>query len=210
VPFVLVIISKEFTVFNKARLFGIVLSSSFLFSSTVFAGWTLDGENSNLYYVTSKAAALSELNSFAELTGSINDNGNAMVSISLGSVDTAIDIRNERMREIVFQVATYPLATISLDSDSSRLASLQPGESYRATHAATLDLHGSEQSLSIDVVISGLQGGGLLVSLAKPLIVNAASFGLAASVEQLREIAGLPSINNNIVVDFTLQYDADN
>jgi len=195
---------------NKTRLFGIVLSSSFLFSSTVFAGWTLDGNNSSLYYVTSKAAALSELNSFAELSGSISDDGNAMVSISLGSVDTAIDIRNERMREIVFQVATYPLASISVDADSSKLASLQPGESYRATHAATLDLHGMQQSLSVEVVVSGLQEGGLLVSLAKPLIVNVASYGLAQSVEQLREIAGLPSINNNIVVDFTLQFDADN
>jgi hypothetical protein len=195
---------------NKTKLLRIVLSSSFLFSSTVFAGWTLDGNNSSLYYVTSKAAAVSELNSFAELSGSISDDGHAMVSISLGSVDTVIDIRNERMREIVFQVATYPLASISVDADSSKLANLQPGESYRATHTATLDLHGMQQPLSVEVVVSGLREGGLLVSLAKPLIVNAASYGLAESVEQLREIAGLPSINNNIVVDFTLQFDAEN
>ena len=195
---------------NKARLFGIVLLTSSLFSSTVFAGWTLDGNNSSLYYVTSKAAVLSEMNSFAELSGSISDDGNAMVSISLGSVDTAIEIRDERMREIVFQVATYPLASISVNADSSKLASLQPGESYRATHAATLDLHGMQQPLSVEVVVSGLQQGGLLVSLVKPLILNVASYGLAESVEQLREIAGLPSINNNIVVDFTLQFDADN
>jgi len=47
------------------------------------------------------------------------------------------------------------------------------------------------------------------VVLAKPLIINAATFGLSVAVEQLREIAGLPSINNNVVVDFTLQFDGD-
>jgi hypothetical protein len=40
----------------------------------------------------------------------------------------------------------------------------------------------------------------------KPLSVAAGSFGLAEAVEQLREIAGLPAINPNVVVDFTLVY----
>ena len=65
-----------------------------------------------------------------------------------------------------------------------------------------------QQTMSVELAVTKLRGGGLLVSLAKPLIVNAASFGLAESVEQLREIAGLPSINNNVVIDFTLQFDA--
>ena len=173
------------------------------------AGWTLNGDSSSLYYVTSKAAAISELNSFAELSGSIADDGSASVNISLGSVDTAIEIRDERMRDIVFQVATYPLATVSMQTNGERLAALATGESFRDTFPATIDLHGSQLNMPMEVAVSKLQNGSLLVSLTKPLIVNVAAFGLAESVEQLREIAGLPSINNNIVVDFTLQFDAD-
>jgi polyisoprenoid-binding protein YceI len=180
-----------------------------IFSQQLQAGWTLDGATSNLYYVTSKAAAVSELNSFEELSGNIADDGSASVSIMLGSVDTAIDIRNERMREIVFQVETYPLATVSLSADAMELNSLSAGDSIRTTYEAILDLHGIVQTLSLDVVVTGLKGGGLQVVLARPLILNAASFGFADEVEQLREIAGLPSINNNVVVDFTLQFDAD-
>jgi len=56
-------------------------------------------------------------------------------------------------------------------------------------------------------LITGQQDGGLLVTLSKPLIVHANTFGLAEGVEELREIAGLPSINNNVVIDFTLQFD---
>lgn len=179
------------------------------FCQSLLAGWSLDGEASSLFYVTSKASAVSELNTFGELSGSIADNGNASVSISLGSVNTAIEIRDERMREFVFQVATYPLATVTLSADAAQLRGLSPGDSIRSSYEAMLDLHGTKQPLTLELVVTRLNGGGLLVALARPLILNAATFGLAEGVEQLRGIAGLPSINNNVVVDFTLQFDAD-
>jgi len=185
----------------------ITLAFTGLFHTTAFAGWTLDSDASSLYYVTSKAAAVSELNSFAELSGSIDDNGNASVAISLASVDTAIDIRNERMREIVFQVASFPLATVSLQAE--QINTMSAGDTRMQTYDAVVDLHGIEATVSVEVMVTALKNGGLLVSLARPLIINAGTFGLADSVEQLREIAGLPSINNNVVVDFTLQFDAD-
>ena len=179
-----------------------------VFSQAGLAGWTLNQENSSLYYITSKAAAVSELNSFTELSGSIDDAGNGNITISLSSVNTAIDIRNERMREIVFQIANYPIATVGLEADGAMLDSLDAGDSYRASYQAGINLHGMQQTMPIELVVSKQKGGGLLVVLARPLIVNAASFGLTESVEQLRVIAGLPSINNNVVVDFTLQFDA--
>ena len=160
-------------------------------------------------FLATTASAVSELNSFAELSGNISDNGQANIAISLGSVDTAIDIRNERMREIVFQVSSYPLASVSLTADTRLIESLVPGENILRSYDITVELHGSEQTMNIDVSMTRLTGGGLQVVLAKPLIVNAASFGLGAAVEELREIAGLPSINNNVVVDFTLQFDPD-
>lgn len=181
--------------------------SSILFSQTSLAAWTVDSSASSLYYVTSKAGAISELNSFGELSGGIDNNGRANVTISLGSVDTAIDIRNERMRDIVFQVADYPVASVSMQTDGDRLSALAVGESFRNSYPVTIELHGSEQSMETEVVVTKLQEGKLLVSLTRPLLINVAAFGLAEAVEQLREIAGLPSINNNIVVDFTLQFD---
>ena len=177
------------------------------FSHAGFAGWTLNQDDSALYYITSKAAAVSELNSFTELSGSINDAGNGTLAISLSSVDTAVDIRNERMRDIVFQVANYPIASISVQANGAMLAGMSAGETVQATFDAVIELHGIQQNMPVELAVNKQESGGLLVVLAKPLIINAASFGLAESVEQLREIAGLPSINNNVVVDFTLQFD---
>ena len=177
------------------------------FSQSSFAGWTLNPVDSALYYITSKAAAVSEMNSFTELSGSIDDAGNGSLAISLSSVDTAVDIRNERMRDIVFQVTNYPIASISVKAEGAMLSAMSAGETVQATFDAVIDLHGMQQSMPVELAVNKQESGGLLIVLAKPLIINAASFGLAESVEQLREIAGLPSINNNVVVDFTLQFD---
>ena len=87
------------------------------------------------------------------------------------------------------------------------LTEMRAGESVQATFEAVIDLHGIQQSMPVQLAVNKQENGGLLIALAKPLIINAASFGLAESVEQLREIAGLPSINNNVVIDFTLQFD---
>jgi len=193
------------------RRFPIISSLIFILltsSQSGFAAWTLNQDDSALYYITSKAAAVSELNSFTELSGSINDAGNGSLAISLSSVDTAVDIRNERMRDIVFQVASYPIASISVQADGAMLAGMSVGETIQATFDAVIELHGIQQNMPVELTVNKQESGGLLVVLAKPLIINAASFGLAESVEQLREIAGLPSINNNVVVDFTLQFDA--
>lgn len=175
-------------------------------SAPAMADWTLDGAASSLYYVTSKAAAISEVNHFTGLSGRVTDAGQATLEIELGSVATNIEIRDQRMRELVFQVDQFPSATVALQVDAAMLSALKPGEVREQQVEARLSLHGVEQTLPARVAITGLAGGALQVHNLEPLLVAAGSFGLAAGVEQLREIAGLPSINPNAVVNFTLVY----
>lgn len=177
-----------------------------LCSATAQADWTLDNDASSLYYVTSKASAISEVNSFRTLTGTISDSGTATLGIDLTSVDTAIEVRDQRMRDLVFQVTTYPGATITVPVDAAALDSMAPGSTTTATHTATVDLHGMQVEYDVELQVIKLAATSVQVQLAKPLLVGAASFGLAEGVEQLREVAGLPSINPNVVVDFTLVY----
>jgi polyisoprenoid-binding protein YceI len=175
-------------------------------ATTVHADWQLDAEASSLYYVTSKAAAVSEINSFATLNGGIDAQGRATLGIDLASVQTNIEIRDQRMREIVFQTEQFPQASVTLQVDAAALAAMAPGSSVTTNVEATLELHGVSQSLPAELQIIKLDADSILVHNSKPLLVAAGSFGLAEGVEQLREIAGLPSINPNVVVDFTLVY----
>src|SRR5688572_8053740 len=87
-------------------------------ASQSHAEWTLDGRASSFFYVTTKAAAVTEVNSFSGLSGGISDEGKASLVIDLETVDTAIEIRDQRMRDLVFQVADFPDATVSVDVDA--------------------------------------------------------------------------------------------
>ena len=83
------------------------------------AGWTLDPERSSVTYLSSKMAAESyaaifEPNRFRRFSGGIGDDGEARVVIDLGSVDTGVERRDERVKEHVFMVAKHPQATVSL------------------------------------------------------------------------------------------------
>ena len=187
----------------KALKTGIV---ALLLSTGAHAEWTLDGAASSFYYVTSKAAAVSEVNSFGGLSGGIADDGTATLAIDLATVNTTIEVRDQRMRDIVFQVAEYPSADITVKIDAAALEAMAPGALNVGSYTATVHLHGLSAEYAADLQVIKLDADSILVNLAKPLLVGAVSFGLAEGVEELRNLAGLPSINPNIVVDFTLVY----
>ena len=187
----------------KALKTGIV---ALLLSTGAHAEWTLDGAASSFYYVTSKAAAVSEVNSFGGLSGGIADDGTATLAIDLATVNTTIEVRDQRMRDIVFQVAEYPSADITVKIDAAALEAMAPGALNVGSYTATVHLHGLSAEYAADLQVIKLDADSILVNLAKPLLVGAISFGLAEGVEELRNLAGLPSINPNIVVDFTLVY----
>jgi len=170
------------------------------------AAWELDGTASSFYYVTSKASAISEINSFTGLSGAITDAGAASLAINLGSVETGIDIRDERMRDIVFQVAQYMEATVSVPVDAAALSALATGDSMTGTYTATVSLHGINQDMAADLKVVKLTDDSIQVSTVRPLIVGAGAFGLTEEVEQLRSLVNLTSINPNNVVNFTLVY----
>ncbi len=175
-------------------------------SMPAWAQWQLNNEESALYYVTSKAAAISEINTFSNLAGEIGDDGRATLDIQLNSVDTSIEIRDQRMQEILFEVANYPLASVSIDTDMRMLENLSVGESRNNSVTYTLNLHGMSQTLSTELNIVKLAGDKIKISSVSPIIINAGQFALAQGVEALREVAGLPSINPNVVVTFSLVY----
>jgi polyisoprenoid-binding protein YceI len=178
-----------------------------LLSLSAHADWELNNAYSNFYYVTSKASAVSEVNSFSELTGTITSAGLATLEIDLSSVDTAIEIRDQRVRDILFETQTYPTASISINVNSEALSNLAVGSSEIANYNYSLNLHGVSRDLNADLLITKTSANRLEIQPARPIILGAGLFNLAEGVEALREVAGLPSINPNVVIDFSLVYD---
>jgi polyisoprenoid-binding protein YceI len=177
-----------------------------LAAGPVIAGWTMDPARSHLSYVSIKAKDVGEVNTFKEMAGTIDDNGQVTVSMFLDSVETLVPIRNERMREILFETTNYKEATLTAKIDPAIIAGMESGQIAEITAEGNLSLHGATQPMIISMQAAKLGDGTVMVASTKPLIVDAAKFGLTDGIEKLREIAGLASISHAVPVTFVMTF----
>ena len=194
---------------KAATAVSLTLVSALLFALPAKAEWALDYGASRINFVTTKANAAAEVHTFGIVDGDIKDNGNFAISIDLDSVDTGIPIRDERMRSMLFDTEEYPTATLVGIVDLAAVESLSVGESSDMALEGQLMVHGTRLSVTLDLNVSRLSASRVLVTSRKPVIVNAGQVGLAAGVEKLREVAGLPSISPAVPVTFNLFFDQD-
>jgi len=193
--------------FSKIRTqICLIAISPLLMVNAAQAHWSLDNDESQLSFVTVKADNVAEAHTFETLTGSIDDDGSIEISIELASVNTMIDIRNERMRTMLFDTAMFPNATISAKVDLDAIIAMAPGTSDTQSIEFSLELHGASNSYTTDVMITRSTHGVIATTL-KPVIVSADTFALADGVESLREIAGLTRISKAVPVSFTVVFE---
>ena len=187
----------------KSTVFALTLG---LIAQSAQAQWQLDGENSRVEFLSTKNAAVTERHSFTGLAGDVSTGGDISVTIELDSVETLIPIRNERMREMLFETVDFPAARVAAKVDPSVLKSAAEGAVVVSSVPVTLSLHGHEQGFEVPVVLAGLAGGGVMAVTSSPILLNAADFDLIAGINALREVAGLDSIVTVVPVTFQLLF----
>lgn len=170
------------------------------------AQWELDNERSSLDFISIKNDQIAESHRFESLVGFIGAEGQVQVGVDLNSVETLIPIRNERMRELLFDTVNFPAANISAQVDPAVLAVVAGGGVVTSDIEITLSLHGEQATLTVPVVVFGEAGDVLRVVTSRPVVVNAGEFGLVAGVSALREIAGLSAISTAVPVTFALVF----
>lgn len=169
--------------------------------------WTVDGEASRLSYVSVKSGEIAENNSFSGLSGSVAPDGAATVEIDLATVSTGVDIRNERMREIFFNVAEFPTATITAQVDPAAFEALEIGASTSQPLKGTLSVKDAETSIDTEVNVTRIADDRVLVVSKDPVIVYADALDLTEGLAQLQELAGLPSITPAVPVTFSIAFE---
>lgn len=181
----------------------------FLFLVLAFpalAQWELDNDHSGLYFVSVKNAAVAETHHFGKLGGHIAPDGHMQLTIDLNSVETMVPVRNERMREMLFDTVDFPTATVSADIDPAILGEVDGGKTVSAEVPVTLSLHGVEKTLTLPVTVFR-DGGGMRVMTPYPVLIRADDFALGGGVEALRKVAGLNTISTAVPVSFDLLFD---
>jgi len=170
------------------------------------AGWSLDNDSSQLNFVSVKADKVAEVHTFKTLSGKVDDAGYVEIAIDLTSVDTNIAIRDERMKEFLFETERFAVAVLTAQVDADAVAELAVGSTQALSVEGELTLHGQSEPVTLALNVVRLSDSELLAISSQPVIINAGSFDLADGVEKLREIAGLPSISTAVPVTFSLTF----
>lgn len=192
---------------NCMLALGLAALTAFSTGAVEAASWTLDPEDSQVAFVSVKAEELGETHYFRRLSGGIDEEGQATVEIALGSVETDIEERNERMRNLFFEVAQFPRARITTEVAPDEFEDLEVGARSQTSVTFVLDLHGVSMDMEQEVFVTRIAEDRIAVETVRPVILHAADFNLSAGLEMLREVASLPSISPAVPVTVSLVFE---
>lgn len=176
-------------------------------ATVAHADWNLNQADSSFSFSSIKKNHAYEAHTFNKYEGSISDAGKAVLTLDLGSVNTGIEIRDTRMKEMLFNVVKFPSAQYEVDIDPAVITGLKVGGRTQVKVDGKLVVFNEGKSLPATLNVFKLSDTRVLVSTAKPITVKASDFGLEAGVEALRKVANLPVISLSVPVNFSLVFD---
>ena len=149
--------------------------------------WVLSASLSHVYMQTEKLEATIERHQFKSVEGSVTRDGDATIKLDLASLETGIDLRNVRMRFLLFEVFKYPFGVITAKLDKSRLQYLTDPKAPVKAYPITLsvNMHGIVNEIQTEVWIARTSDNTVSVSTVNPIVVSAESFGLTKNVAKL-------------------------
>lgn len=183
-----------------------VLSIFLLTTGVAHANWILDKENSGLSYGSIKKNSIGESNHFQNMEGRITDKGEITLLIDLASVETWIDIRNNRMKEFFFQTGVFPVATLRGQVDMGKFKGLKVGGQQSFDMVFDFDLHGQSQTVEAELIILRMSENTVVVMPGEIIFLDVKQFNLLSGLKKLQDLAKLPSISSSVPVIFHLTF----
>ena len=178
-----------------------------LMSTMAHAGdWTLSADESKIAFGSVKKDKVGEVHHFTGLEGSVAEDGTASVSIDVTTLETWIDIRNERMLKHVFDSVNFPKVSIATTIDMDEVSALKPGESTTVTAETVIGLTGNEVEVEAELFVLAVSDTKVLVTSDEMLMLSTEELGVTPGIDKLMELAKLPSITRSTPVTLRLMF----
>jgi hypothetical protein len=152
--------------------------------------WLLDPVLSNVHMQTEKGKAILETHRFNAVEGSISKNADAKVRIELASIDTGTDLRDVRMRFLLFETFKFPYAEVSAKLDKAKLQALSTEKSVSYPLNLKVSMHGIVKEIETLVGVTRTSATTVSVATIQPIVVTAESFGFTNGIAKLSEAVG--------------------
>lgn len=172
------------------------------------ASWYLDGESSRLSFITTQNATVANKHRFLVLHGKVDRKGHAQLRIEMDSVNSAVPLRDERMRDQLFDFKHFPEAQITAQINLQPINELAPGAQVELRLPVTVSLRGKQHTYEAELLATRLDEQRFQVVTLEPLMLQAEDFGLQPELETLRKSAGLSAISFSVPVNAVLIFTA--
>lgn len=172
------------------------------------ANWYLDGESSRLSFITTQNANIADVHRFLVLHGKVDRKGLAQLRIEMDSVNSSVPLRDERMRDVLFDFKHFPEAQISAQIDLQPINDLASGAQLELRLPVTVSLRGKQHTYEAELLATRLDERRFQVVTLEPLMLQAEDFGLQPELETLRKLAGLSAISFSVPVNAVLIFTA--
>lgn len=166
-------------------------------------GWTMNQEASTLRFQSVKNETKVESSTFGSYAGTIDENGLATVRILMDSVDTKVDLRNVRMRFLLFETFQFPEAVVTMQIDPDKLADLETVRRKVIMAKYTIELHGVSAEREAEIAVMLLDNNTVSVTSSTPISLPTADFNLDGGIAKLEEAAKVEIIPSaTVTFDF--------
>ena len=145
---------------------------------------------------------------FLVLHGKVDRKGLAQLRIEMDSVNSSVPLRDERMRDVLFDFKHFPEAQISAQIDLQPINDLASGAQLELRLPVTVSLRGKQHTYQAELLATRLDERRFQVVTLEPLMLQAEDFGLQPELETLRKLAGLSAISFSVPVNAVLIFTA--
>src|SRR5690606_25221461 len=150
----------------------LTLLSLLLASPWVLGEWQLLPDYSRISFVSFKRGDIADVQRFRDLSGTIDDQGQVRVVLPFSGLDTGLALRDMRTREELFESQRFVQAEVSGEVDLATWERLAVGAAQVETLEIQLDLHGRQQRLKAEMLVSRVGEESVQVTTLEPLVLK--------------------------------------
>ena len=166
--------------------------------------WT--AQDSTITFLSSKINkqlnSITEQSSFTANKSQLDAEGNFTMNIDLSSVKTNIGLRDQRLKDWVFETGQFANAEISGKVEMSAINKLQEGEAISLQQPLLINIHGKKINFNANLSIQRNMNNKITVSTRTPVILDIKQMGMTEGVARMVEVMGLSSIVEQVPVSF--------
>lgn len=190
---------------KKILLASLMLSA---FAHADNAAWESDSNQISFLSikVNQQKNSITEQSTFTSSKAMLDKDGMFTLNIDLNSVKTNIDIRDQRLKDWVFETAQFGTATVSGKVDADAVNKLAVGETLKLKQPLVLDIHGQKINLQAELSVQRVADDKIMVNTLTPVVLDTKDMKMEKGVMQLVEVMALSSIVEQVPVSFSGEF----